>query len=92
MYRLGEFQKVINSYSHIAMARRKLDGSLRGMILVKVEQSEREGRRFNLMTVSKTLKSCTFIDHYCINQRIQLAIAYCLKLVVIELWLGIIEC
>ena len=50
--RLGEFQKVINSYSHIAMARRKLDGSLRGMILVKVEKPELDGKKFNLMTVS----------------------------------------
>ena len=50
--RLGEFQKVINSYSHIAMARRKLDGSLRGMILVKVEKTELDGKKFNLMTVN----------------------------------------
>lgn len=51
--RLGEFQKVLNSYSHIAMARRKLDGSLRGMILVKVEQTELDGEKMNLMTVRK---------------------------------------
>jgi len=50
--RLGEFQKVINSYSHIAVARRKLDGSLRGMILVKVEKGELDGKKYNLMTVS----------------------------------------
>jgi len=52
MNRLGEFQRVINSYSHIAVARRKLDGSLRGMILVKVEKGELDGKKYNLMTVS----------------------------------------
>ena len=50
--RLGEFQRVINNYSHIAVARRKLDGSLRGMILVKVENGELDGKKYNLMTVS----------------------------------------
>jgi len=52
MNRLGEFQRVINSYTHIAVARRKLDGSLRGMILVKVENGELDGKKYNLMTVS----------------------------------------
>ena len=49
---MGEFQTILNSYSYIAMARRKLDGSLRGMILVKVEQTELDGKKINLMTVS----------------------------------------
>lgn len=61
--RLGEFQKVINSYSHIALARRKLDGSLRGMILVKVERAELDGKKFNLMTVSNT-KYFDYFKHF----------------------------
>ncbi|XP_065889711.1 uncharacterized protein [Dysidea avara] len=52
---LGEFQRVINNYSHIAVARRKLDGSLRGMILVKVENGELDGKKYNLMTMGLCL-------------------------------------
>lgn len=48
------------------MARRKLDGSLRGMILVKVEQAELDGKKFNLMTVSYIENVVKASYNYCL--------------------------